>query len=235
LRDRRTDETVRVGPFSPEAVAAAYDAVAGDYEAAFGNDLAHLPLDREMLEAATGSAPEGGLALDLGCGTGAVGAYLAGLGRPVVGADLSSGMLRIARSTRRLAVAQGDMRRLPFADAAFVLITAYYSIQHVARHELPAVLGEMARVLRSGGALLLSAHLGEGEVVNEEFLGHAVEPNAGALYGSDELTGAVVEAGFEVVSTRERGPLGHEYPSERLYLLVRRPPGPRDRPGPRDS
>jgi ubiquinone/menaquinone biosynthesis C-methylase UbiE len=226
VRQPSTGETVAVDPFSPTSMAAAYDTVAEDYEAAFGNDLAHLPLDRDMLEAAAGSVPEGGLVLDLGCGTGAVGAYLADLGLSVVGADLSSGMLRVARSTRQLPAAQADMRALPFAESAFVLVAAYYSIQHVPRGQLPVVLGEMARVLRRDGVLLLSAHLGEGDVVSEEFLGHAIPPCAGALYSSDELTGAVVEAGFVTASARERGHLAHEHPSQRLYLLARRSAAP---------
>ena len=113
------------------------------------------------------------------------------------------------------------MRALPFAEAAFVLVAAYYSIQHVPRRQLPAVLEEMARVLRHDGALLLSAHLGEGDVVSEEFLGHAIEPCAGRSYSSDELTTAVVEAGFVMASARERGHLAHEHPSQRLYLLAR--------------
>lgn len=37
-----------VGAFSNENVQAAYDAVADEYNAAFGNDLDQLPLDRRM-------------------------------------------------------------------------------------------------------------------------------------------------------------------------------------------
>ncbi len=83
MRRRPTRETVAVDPFSPHAVRAAYDVAAEDYEAAFGDDLDHLPLDRAMLEAATDTVAGGGIALDLGCGTGVAGVPR----RPSWGAD----------------------------------------------------------------------------------------------------------------------------------------------------
>ncbi len=211
-----------VDPFSPEAVGAAYDVVADDYEAAFGSDLDHLPLDRAMLEAAADTVPPGGVALDVGCGTGVAGQRVADAGVPTIGADISAGMLAVALTRRQLPVAQADMRRLPLGDGAVALVVAFYSIQHVARYEVGGTLHEMARVLRPGGVLLLAAHLGEGDVVNDEFLGHKVEPNAGALYPSAEITEAVVAAGFTLERTEERAHLAHEYPSQRIYLLARR-------------
>lgn len=39
-------------PFAHDAIRAAYDTVAVDYTREFGDDLARLPLDREMLDTA---------------------------------------------------------------------------------------------------------------------------------------------------------------------------------------
>ncbi len=49
-------------------------------------------------------------------------------------------MLAVARARRQLPVAEADMRQLPFGAGAMALVVAFYSIQHVPRHELRDVL-----------------------------------------------------------------------------------------------
>ncbi len=208
--------------FAPSAVRAAYDTVAVDYEVAFGDDLAELPLDRQVLGRAASGVPAGGLAIDVGCGTGVAAAEVARHGVAVVGVDLSEGMLDVARNRRRLSVIQGDARRLPVGEALCDLVVAFYVVQHVPRGELPVLRDEFARVLRPGGGLVVAAHLGEGEVSAEEFLGHRIESLGGTLFALDELIGALDGPQFAVESTDRRAPLEHEYPSSRAYLMARR-------------
>lgn len=209
--------------FAAATVRAAYDTVAEDYTNAFGHDLAALPLDRAMLEHLAERAGADGVVLDLGCGPAPAGGYLGELGTLAVGADLSTGMLRQARvRLSSIPVVQADMRRLPFRSAAFDGIVAYYCIQHVARAGLPAVVEEVGRVLGPAGAVLIAAHLGQGEVVIEDFLGHRVEPLGGTLYGRDELAAVLEAAGFYIEMEERRGPLAHEADTERIYLLGRR-------------
>jgi ubiquinone/menaquinone biosynthesis C-methylase UbiE len=120
-------------------------------------------------------AARNGLMLDVGCGTGSAGSYLAGGGAQVVGVDLSLGMLRAGkRAAFRFPVCQGDMRNLPFGDRAFDAVVAYYSIHNLARTEMRPVLVEVARVLEPHGTLLAATHLGEGEVYTDKFLGHDI-------------------------------------------------------------
>ena len=207
-------------PFSRERVQAAYDAAAEDYQVSFGNDLARLQLDRDMLDTARMSAADGRL-LDLGCGTGSAGTYLSEKGARVVGLDLSLGMLRCIPG-RALASCQGDMRRLPFAEGVFAGVIAYYSIHSVPRSEVLSVLAEANRVLRSKGVLLLSTHIGEGEVYVDEFLGHRVATVGGTLYTSEEVVSQVSTAGFTVEISETRGPLAHEHQSQRVYVFARR-------------
>lgn len=207
-------------PFARERVRAAYDAVAADYAVAFRDDLTRLPLDLGMLDKAHRAAG-GGVLLDLGCGTGSVGAYLTEQGARVVGVDLSFGMLASGLSGDQLPRCQGDMRELPFGNESFTVVVAYYSVQHVRRTELGAVLGEVSRVLRPSGALLLSTHLGEGELYMEEFLGHHVAPTGGTLYSPQEITDQVSAHGFVVEASARRAPLDHEHQSQRIYLLAR--------------
>ena len=90
--------------------------------------------------------------LDCGCGTGANLALLRRHGR-AFGCDLAGGGVRTARAAGH-AVARGDVARLPFADASFDVATSFDVLQCVSEDE--AAVGEMCRVLRPGGSLVLT-------------------------------------------------------------------------------
>jgi ubiquinone/menaquinone biosynthesis C-methylase UbiE len=104
-----------------------------------------------------------GPVLELGCGTGRVTLPLAKAGVDVVGIDRSEAMLERARarlarfSTRQransLRLLRGDIRALPFADAAFPLVIAPYGIlQSLTRpRDLADTLASVSRVVARGG------------------------------------------------------------------------------------
>ena len=210
-------------PFDPGVIGAAYDAVAEEYLAEFGDDLADLPVDRGALDDLTARLDGRGPVLDVGCGPGQVGRFLAARSVAVVGVDLALRMLTTARGAGAgsASFVAADMRSLPIGDGTCAGLVAFYSVQHLARPELGVALGEFRRVLTAGGLLLIAAHLGTGTVRIDEFLGHAVEPFGGRFYTEAELTSAVDTAGLAVESTVRRDALSHEYPSERIYLLAR--------------
>jgi SAM-dependent methyltransferase len=209
--------------FDPETVRAAYDTVAAEYVATFGDDLDQLPVDRSVLDEAVELRHGDGPVIDLGCGPGQVARYLADRGAPSIGLDLSPQMLRQARLQ---AVGQpfvcGDLRALPFRSAWASGAVAFYSIQHLPRHELAMALEETRRVLAPGGILVIATHLGLGEVYVPELLGHPLKPMGGTMYGDDELQGMVERHHFRVEQVRHREPLPHEYASNRIYLTARR-------------
>jgi demethylmenaquinone methyltransferase/2-methoxy-6-polyprenyl-1,4-benzoquinol methylase len=94
-----------------------------------------------------------GIALDLACGTGDLGRELLRQGRAAraFGCDFSLPMLRAGRGG--LPLAAGDALRLPFGDAAFDLAAAAFGWRNFG--DPAAALGELRRVLRPGGRLLL--------------------------------------------------------------------------------
>ncbi len=94
--------------------------------------------------------PGEGLCLDLGCGTGLYFGALAATGRMVVGLDRSADQLRIAGG-RSGHVVQSDGCALPFADATFLTVAAFWISTDV--NDFGAVLAEAARVLVPGGLL----------------------------------------------------------------------------------
>lgn len=126
---------------------------------------AHNPLMAVEAEAVRGIVASLGCrcALDVGTGTGRNLAMLAEAGvARVVGVDLSLSMLRAAGPGTR--AAQATAYALPFADAAFDLVTSSLMCGDV--ESLEAWIAEAARVLAPGGRLVYSdfhpAWAGEG-------------------------------------------------------------------------
>jgi SAM-dependent methyltransferase len=211
-----------------EQLPASYDAVAGTYELTFVHELDGKPQDRAMLEEFVGAAT--GPIVDLGCGPGQVGHFVRSRGRTVIGVDISAEMARLA-SGRLDGALVADLRRLPFAGGSLGGIVAFYSLIHLPRAELDQAFGEVHRVLRPGGRLLLSAHEGQGTIEQQEFLGHAV-PFVATLFNLDELVEATRRSGLHLTMSQRREPLASEHPTGRLYLAAERPfLGPGDGPG----
>ncbi|MFQ5677983.1 MAG: class I SAM-dependent methyltransferase [Gemmatimonadota bacterium] len=97
--------------------------------------------------------------LDLACGAGRHLRAMARADLSPVGFDLSPTLLAEARRSapRPLRLVRGDMRRLPFRRGAFDIVTNFFTSfgYFAAPEEDRQVAGEMARVLRDGGAFLL--------------------------------------------------------------------------------
>jgi SAM-dependent methyltransferase len=197
-----------------EHLASSYDVVARAYEDTFLDELDAKPRDRELLIDFTGRVA--GPVLDVGCGPGHVGAFVAHLGPRTIGVDRSPAMAAAAAS-RVAAAVVADMRQLPFASTSVGGIVAFYSVIHVRRGELPAVLAEFARVLRPGGHVLYSAHEGEGDYHADRFLDHDV-PFDATMFTLAELVDAAVQAGLSVEVAEQRAPYPTEGPTTRLYV-----------------
>lgn len=94
--------------------------------------------------------------LDVGCGAGPGLRYLATLGIAAVGIDVSAPGLLVARQQLPAAqLVRCDLEEgVPFANQQFDLVLMSEIVEHVA--SLPALLGELRRVLRPGGTLVLT-------------------------------------------------------------------------------
>lgn len=152
-------------------------------------------------------------------------AFLADTGASVSGLDLSPVMVELAREAYPdLEFTVGDLRSLirPRAAAAWGAVVALQCWQHLAPSELPGAVAEMARVLRPGGWLLLSAMVGDRVRHLTEFLGHPVDATI-VDHAPEDLLAAVASAGLTDVEWYRRGPLAHEVDAEHLYVLARKP------------
>ena len=93
----------------------------------------------------------GARVLDLACGTGDLCRTLESAGFMPIGTDFSEGMLAAARTNAPLV--RADAMRLPFADGSLDGVTCGFALRNFV--DLPLVLSECARVLRTHGRLAL--------------------------------------------------------------------------------
>lgn len=199
-----------------------YDAVADEYVRRIFDELAHKPLDRELLDRFAASVRDVGPACDLGCGPGQVARYLHERGVQMCGVDLSPAMVERARQlTPGVEFRQGDMLALDIPNKSWAGIAAFYSIIHIPRADLPRAFVEMHRVLRPGGLLLVAFHIGDETLHLDEWWGHSVSVNF-HLLRPDEIASHLRAAGFEVEDIIEREPYPEvEHPSRRAYIFAR--------------
>jgi ubiquinone/menaquinone biosynthesis C-methylase UbiE len=130
--------------------------------------------------------------LDCGCGTGHNLSMLRQYGH-AVGIDLTWTGLAYARGRGERAIAQATATRLPFADGCFEVVTSFDVIYALKDDAEAAALGEMLRVLRPGGYLVLN-------VAAMELLrgNHSLLANEVRRYSRATLTDTLTRAGFKV-------------------------------------
>lgn len=210
-------------------VRATYDAIAAAYDAELGAELDGKPLDRALLDACCELAEDGTLA-DVGCGPGHITRYLATRHDDVLGVDLSSGMVSIARKrAHELPFVAGSMLHLPFPDDSWAGAVAMYSIIHLRPDERATACRELARVLRPGATLLVAFHVDSAEfAVGEanhltDWFGESVDLD-GFFLDPAAVEADLEAAGLIVTARLQRRPdASVEYPSRRCYLLAQQP------------
>ncbi len=134
------------GPFDPSVTL---------YDSWFDTSLGGTVdlLEKDLLVRFMGDVA-GQAALDVGTGTGHFAQFLAERGARVVGVDISRAMLRVAAAKSGMApLVQADAAALPFGDGIFDLVLSVTALEFVP--DAARAAGEMARVCRSGGRLVV--------------------------------------------------------------------------------
>ena len=153
-------ETVDEGD-KTRRVRGVFDSVAVRYDVM--NDVLSLGLHRawKAYTVAVAAVQPGMQVLDIAGGTGDLArAFVrqAGASGRVVLSDINEAMLRVGRDRLLdeglvVPTAACDAERLPFANAAFDLVSVAFGLRNMTRKEV--ALTEMCRVLRPGGRLLV--------------------------------------------------------------------------------
>ena len=187
---------------SKSAARERFDRWAGSYERDRRSRFNAKP-QREALAALALQADD--RFLDVGCGTGAAVRAAAAVVARAVGVDLAPKMVARAKELAgELPGAEfvvGDSEQLPFPDAAFTALLCSSSFHHYP--EPRRALAEMARVLASGGRLVLADGSGDRRVARiADRLLRRFDRGHVRLYRSAELFELVGGAGFEQITLR---------------------------------
>jgi SAM-dependent methyltransferase len=200
-----------------------YDQVAAEYAEKFKDEMDDKPFDRDCLDRLAREVGALGPICDLGCGPGQIARYLHRQGVDTLGVDLSPRMIAEAqRLNPEIPFHQGNMLSLPDTENSWGGIAAFYCIIHIPREQVVDALREMKRVLKPGGVLLVTFHIGNEiehldtwweKPVNVDF----------AFYQPEEMKKWLIDAGFELeeILIREPNP-DVEVATRRAYLFARK-------------
>jgi ubiquinone/menaquinone biosynthesis C-methylase UbiE len=134
----------------------------------------------------------------------------------LVGCDLSRDMLRVARTrVTRLQVVAAHAEALPFADAAFDVVTASFVLSHL--RDYRAGIAEAHRILRSSGTLAVVSWTARTDPQSEawrallrealsasriEDASAEVTPSEAFFERRENVSAALTDAGFTEVEVR---------------------------------
>ena len=200
-----------------------YDTVAPEYAEKFKDEMDDKPFDRNCLDRLAREVGDLGPICDLGCGTGQIARYLHRQGVNTLGVDLSPQMIAEAqRLNPEIPFHQGNMLGLPDTDNSWGGIAAFYCIIHIPRKQIVDALREMKRVLKPGGVLLVTFHIGAEIKHIEEWWEKPVSLDF-AYYKPDEMENWLKDAGFVLEETLIREPNPEvEVATQRAYLFARK-------------
>jgi SAM-dependent methyltransferase len=212
-----------------DAARAMYDACVTDYVEFVGTELSDATedvVDRSMLAAfveLVGSA-RGGAVADLGCGSGRVAGFLAQAGLDVVGIDVSTRLLAVARQAHpKVRFDEARLDELPFLNGALAGAVCWYSIIYTPPDHVDGVFAEIARVVAPTGFVLLAFQAGMGDaVVTRDAYGTGMSLTR-YEHGLHQVVRRLVAAGFVVHASTVRAPaLDHESGPQAFVIARRR-------------
>lgn len=140
--------------------------------------------------------PAGTSVLDLGCGTGVPTAQLlTASDHRVVGVDISSGMLELARAQVPAAeFVHADFKDLADDFGRFEAVTAFFSLLMLSKADISQTVAKVTRWLKPGGYFAVGMVNFDGDSLPFDFLGVPVtvsgylQPDLAALLESHGLT-----------------------------------------------
>lgn len=212
-----------------DAIRRSFDAAAETYAREFAAELDRKPFDRELLAGFASNLRPGAAVLDVGTGAGGhIGRFLADRGLVVTGIDVSPGSIEVARRLNpTMSFVVADFRSLPIPEASVDAVVGFYCYIYGTDEEIVQALGEVRRVLRPGGRLLVATHGAIDDRPRIEAFSdfNGIPVDIAMRYTTPAHFATLVErAGLRIVELRARDPYEFEHESRRLYLTAAVPP-----------
>lgn len=135
-----------------------FDEIAGEYDESLPPHVVEHYLAKRVRFIVENCEP--GRGLDVGCGTGVLAQRLTERRFRMTGVDPSQGMLDVmAERAPDVSGRRASGTELPFEDGSFDLVLTVAALHHIAEPgAVGATLGEMARVVRPGGRIVVWDH-----------------------------------------------------------------------------
>ncbi|GAA1250932.1 class I SAM-dependent methyltransferase [Oryzihumus leptocrescens] len=200
-----------------------YDRVADRYADLVRTGLEALPLEKRLVDHFAQGVVEagGGPVLDVGCGPGWLTRHLASRGLAVSGIDISTAMLRLARTNNPgLGFAAASLTQIPVADGATAGVFCWYVLHHVPDEDLDTAIRELSRVIVPGGSLMLGGHVGDSTYVKTEGYGGLPMRVLFARRSPETYAHLLRGAGLVVDATIALGP---DHPASGAIWLAHKP------------
>lgn len=140
--------------------------------------------------------------LDVGCGSGYIASILETKGFRVIGIDISTNMLELARDNApRSTFLRMDMKSLEFPKESFDGVLGLYSMIHVPRRYHLGILKRIRRVLRPKGILAIHMGWSDWAGIEENWLGGGV-PMYWSHYAKGKNIALVRKAKFDIILSK---------------------------------
>jgi len=197
--------------------ASVYDKIARVYQDTFDEPTDFIEEFIEMV-------PGNGAILDVGCGVGTDSVFLHDKGFHVIGIDLSSGMIEIARNRHpKIEFRIEDLREPKFPDCSFEGIIGSFSLIHIPKEDVPATLSKYNKLLKENSVLFLVLQGGPSE---ELFVDEPYKPEEKTflnIFSEAEIKKELEKAGFAVVKMKDRPPeQGKEFNYQKLFVWAKK-------------
>ncbi len=188
-----------------------YNKLAREYDEETADFWDRFP--RTIIDAFVKAGPK--KVLDIGSGPGRDAVILKTAGLDVTCLDASEAMVTMTKEKGIVSVL-GDFMNLPFPDGNFDGVWAYTSLLHIPKTDLKKALGEIFRVLKSGGVLGLGFIEGDFEGYRES--SGVGLPRYFAFYQKEEVEALLRECGFELFFFETFKPRNKNY----LHFLAKK-------------
>lgn len=162
--------------------------------------------DQEQIDLFSKLLPKGSKVLDAGCGPGRDTDLLSKKGFKVIGLDLSSGLIKIARKTfPNLEFIEDNLLSIPFPDNYFDGLWSHASLLHLeTTEEVKKALREFNRIMKQTAILhvLVKAQTGQSKtaVVADSLSKH---DRFFQYFTKSELQGLLKKTGFKIMSIKQ--------------------------------